>query len=99
METRNGAGGSKKQHVALRPMGVEALGRDHFLELPDLDVRPGVRGTEWGLLPSPHSQQGPGQARLGFMGLAGQREDGAVVSKSPCMEPGSPRGDLVKDDM
>lgn len=99
METRNGAGGSKKQHVALRPMGVEALGRDRFLELPDPDVGPGVRGNEWGLLPSPHSQQGPGRARLGLTGLAGQREGRVVVSESPCTEPGSPRGHLVKDDM
>ena len=43
--TRNGAviPGSGPRHVALSPVGVHALGRDHFLEMPQLGVGAGMR--------------------------------------------------------
>lgn len=49
--------------VALSPVGVQTLGRNHFLEKPYVGVGPGMREVCWAFLPSSPSQQGPGLAQ------------------------------------
>lgn len=55
MVTRNGSGGSRKcpKHVALSPIGVQALGWGHFLEMPSLDVGVRMRDIERAGTPCP----------------------------------------------
>lgn len=55
--------GNGPRYVVLSLVGVQSLGRDHFLEMPHQGVGAGMREIVLGHPASPLPQQGPGLAQ------------------------------------